>query len=167
MPRGGIGVIYEHTRTSRSVKEMNFPKPVHFSREDSPTGWKIKDWDTANALLSYLNTKGRSFVCFQKEDGSYVQCAGSKRRLTVEARIYNEDKSFKHLVFGKGQLKNEKEKVDTTDYHVLVDSSQVLQMRHARLIMKPWLEGEEFPSEFEVTDMTETLTTDQGSGGNG
>ncbi len=138
---------------------MNFPTPVHYSRENS-SGWKIKDWETANKLLSYLNTNGMSFACFEKEDGSYVQCAGGKRRLTVEARIYGEGKSFKHLVFGKGKLKNEEEKVETTDYHVSVDSSQVLQMRHARLIMKPWLEGEEFPPEFKVTDMTEKLNTE-------
>jgi len=145
---------------------MNFPSPVHYSRENSP-GWKIKDWDTANKLLAYLSTDGMSFACFQKEDGSYVQCAGSKKRLTVEARVFDGDGSFRHLVFGKGELKKEEEKIETTDYHVLVDSSQVLQMRHARLIMKPWLEGGSFPSDFEVSDVTEKLTTEQVSGGNG
>ena len=120
-----------------------FPEPIHSSRENSP-GWKIKDWDTANKLLSYLNTDGMSFACFEKTDGSYIQCAGSKRRLTAEARIYDSPNCYRHFVFGRGELDGELEKVATTDCEIEVDTSQVLQMRHVRLIFRPWLEGGSF-----------------------
>jgi hypothetical protein len=131
-----------------------FPEPVHYSRENSP-GWKIKDWETADALLAYLNPNGMSFACFEKPDGSYFQCAGSKTCLTAEARIYDAAGQYRHYVFGKGPLANTKAAIPTTGYEVKVDASQVLQMRHVRLILKPWLEGGDFPPEFTKTDISE------------
>jgi hypothetical protein len=134
-----------------------FPKPIRYSRENSP-GWKIKDWETANKLLSYLNTDGMSFACFQKPDGSYVQCAGSKARLTAEARIYDSPGRYRHFVIGRGELTGESEKIQTTDYEIEVDASQVLQMRHVRLVFRPWLEGGTFPGQFQMTDVTERFS---------
>ena len=134
-----------------------FPEPIHYSRENSP-GWKIKDWDTANKLLSYLSTDGMSFACFEKPDGSYFQCAGSKTRLTAEARIYAASRQYRHFVFGEGELAGETAKVDTTDSEIEVDVSQVLQMRHVRLILRPWLEGGAFPRDFLVTYVTERFS---------
>jgi hypothetical protein len=138
---------------------MTFPEPIHYSREDSP-GWKIEDWDTANKLLSYLNTNGKSFACFEKPDGSYFQCAGNKRCLTAEARIYSAPGFYRHFVFGRGALTGREEKVPTTDYHVTVDSSQVLQMRHVRLILRQWLERGNFPDDFTRTDVTERFSSE-------
>ena len=134
-----------------------FPEPIHYSRENSP-GWKIREWDTANKLLSYLNTDGMSFACFEKPDGSYFQCAGSKTRLTAEARIYSGPRQYRHFVFGRGDLAGETEKIETSDYEIEVDASQVLQMRHVRLILRPWLEGGAFPHEFQMTDVTERFS---------
>lgn len=132
-----------------------FPEPIHYSRENSP-GWKIKDWDTANKLLSYLNnTDGMSFACFEKPNGGYVQCAGSKTRLTAEARIYDSPGRFRHFVFGRGDLIGETQKVETMEYEIEVDASQVLQLRHVRLLLRPWLEGGAFPDDFQMTDVTE------------
>ena len=145
-----------------SAKKMShpFPEPVHFTREDSPAGWKLKDWDTVNSLLSYFDTNGKSFVCFEKSNGSYVQLAGAKRQLTAEARIYDSPTRYRHFVFGKGVIRGSVEKVKTTDYEVEVDESQVLQMRHARLILRPWLEGHDFPDDFTMTDVTERFSED-------
>jgi|688.fasta_scaffold17677_8 hypothetical protein len=132
-----------------------FPHPVHYQREDCPTGWYINDWETANQLLSYLNTKGRSFAIFTKNNGSYVQCAGSKTRLTVEARIYVNEQQFQHFVFGSGPIQNQVDAIATTEYQITVDKSQILRMRDARLIMKPWLEGNDFPAKYTLTNITE------------
>jgi hypothetical protein len=79
-----------------------FPSPVHYSREGD-SGWKIKDWDTANKLLSYLDPKVRSFAIFEKDDRNYIQCAGAKRGLTVEARLYAKRGKFTHYRFGRGE----------------------------------------------------------------
>ena len=130
-----------------------FPEPVHYSRENSP-GWKIRDWDTANKLLSYLSTDGKSFACFERPDGSYLQCAGSKTRLTVEARLFDSPDSFRHFVFGKGDLTNETDFIQTTDFEITVDTSQILKMRDARLIFRPWLMDQGFPDGFTMTDVT-------------
>jgi hypothetical protein len=147
----------DHSDACRSAIEINlmFSTPVLYQREDCSAGWHIKDWETANKLLSYLNTNGRSYAIFSKPDGSYVQCAGSKTRLTVETRIFKSQKEYRHYVFGNGSLQNLKDSVMTTEYKVTVDKSQVLQLSDARLIMKPWLEGGDFPTKYTLTDVTE------------
>jgi len=132
---------------------MKFPQPVHYSREEGP-GWKINDWETANKLLSYFGLKGNSFICFEKPDGSYFQCAGSKKSLTAEARLYQSSKHFQHVVFGRNALKNETLQIHTTSYPIDIDSSQELTMRHVRLLIRPWLEDCTFPDGFIITDVT-------------
>lgn len=149
-------VLRRPGQRTRSAIEINlmFPTPVLYQREDCPAGWHIKDWETANKLLSYLNTNGRSYAIFSKPDGSYVQCAGSKTRLTVEARLFKSPREYRHYVFGNGPLQNSDDSVMTTEYKVTVDKSQVLQLRDARLIMKTWLESGDFPTRYTLTDVT-------------
>jgi len=50
-------------------------------------GCMLDSWNDANHLLGYQKAEGPSFAIFTFEDGSYIQCAGVKKRLTVEARI--------------------------------------------------------------------------------
>ena len=148
--------MLSHTVLLKKMPDL-FPEPIHYSRENSP-GWKIKDWDAANKLLSYLSTDGMSFACFEKPDGSYVQCAGDKTRLTAEARLYDSLGRFRHFVFGRGDLIGDTQKVQTTDFEIEVDASQVLQIMHVRLLLRPWLEGEAFPNDFQMTDVTERFS---------
>lgn len=135
----------------------DFPEKVFYRRGGS-AGWHIRNWDTANKLLSYLGPKVSQFAVFEKPDSSYVQCAGAKRRLTVEARVYNSDGGFVHMVFGRGNLIGNRERIVCDDGPIFVDESQVLQMRHARLIIRPFLEQGVFPEQFEKTDVTDTFT---------
>jgi len=59
---------------------------AHYARQRS-VGWTIDSWNVANQLLSYLDPEKRAYATFTRTDGSYVQCAGAKRRVTVEARV--------------------------------------------------------------------------------
>jgi hypothetical protein len=132
-----------------------FPERIHYSSEESPDGAKIQDWETADELLSLLDTNGQSFACFEKPDGSYFQCAGNQARVTAELRINEPLQKFRHYVFGLGKLSGREEKVATTDYEVTVDSTQVLQISHVRQILRPWLETGRLPGDFTMTDVTE------------
>ena len=133
---------------------MSFSKPV-FYRRGGTAGWEIRDWETANKLLSYLGPKVSDFAVFENPDHSYVQCAGAKRRLTVEARVYSPSGSFTHFVFGRGEPKNETEFIECSEGAIEVDANQVLQLRHARQIMRQFLEDGSFPPDFVATDVTE------------
>ena len=140
-----------------------FPEEVHYECESDP-GRKIEDWETANALLSYLDPKRNPFVIFSLPDGSYVQCLGAKRALAVEARIvtsasgkwfWKRDRGYRHWVFGKGQLKNIDVTVGLLPIVTTVDESQVLALRDARLIMRTFLETRMLHENylpFEITD---------------
>jgi len=134
---------------------MTFPEPVHYSRTDCTVGWKIKDWDTANKLLSYLEPDHRHFAIFELPDRSFAQCLGRKTALTVEAREFHEDGTFTHWVFGKGPLTGETTQVGGDAGVVTVGTSQVLKMRDARVILRQFLETRTFPEQYERQDVTE------------
>lgn len=138
-----------------------FPEAVHYSRTDCPVGWKIRDWDTANKLLSYLEPERRPFAIFTLPDNSYVQCLGSKRRLIVEAREYHSNGSFTHWVFGRGTPLREPVVVAVSTGTVTVDISQVLAMRDARQIMRQFLETRTFPPAYHRQDVTTRFTTNR------
>lgn len=134
-----------------------FPEPVHYSRTDSP-GWKIKDWETANCLLGYLEPIERPFAIFALPDESYVQCLGKKTRLTVEARVCNPDGTFVHYVFGKGPPVSRVEVIEVSTGTSEVDATQVLAMRDARLIIRQFLETRTFPAKYQAQDVTAKFT---------
>jgi len=130
-----------------------FPEPVHFQRPGQG-GWKIKDWETANKLLGCLAPERRPAAVFTRSDGSYVQCAGSKTRLTVEARRLLPD-GFQHLVFGRGPKTGTQETVECGVGPIECDSSQVLTMRDARLIIRTFLEQGVLDSRYAAEDVTQ------------
>lgn len=132
-----------------------FPEPVHYIRADCPTGWKILDWETANKLLSYLDSDRRPFAVFTLPDNSYVQCFGAKKRLTVEAREFRTDGSFTHWVFGRGQPIGREEQIVTSTGSVTADVTQLLAMRDARIIIRQFLETRTFPAVYFRQNVTE------------
>ncbi len=145
----------------RRRSHIMFPEPVHYSRTDCPAGWKIRDWDTANKLLSYFDPERRPFAIFALLDNSYIQCLGSKRRLTVEARQYRPDGSFTHWVFGRGAPLREPQEIAVSTGISRVDISQILAMRDARIIIRQFLETRTFPSSYYRQDVTRRFTTNR------
>jgi hypothetical protein len=109
-----------------------------YQREGTP-GWRLTSWLDANHLLGYLNPNGPSSISFTLEDGSYIQCAGAKTRLTVEARLIS-PRGDLHVVFGKGARTGIKEIIACSVGPITVDSSQILQMRDARKLIRHFVE---------------------------
>ena len=132
-----------------------FPGTVRYSRTDAPAGWDIRDWDTANKLLGYLEPERRHYAIFAFDDNCYVQCLGCKTALTVEARVYSDTTSFQHFVFGKADATGETTTVGNLENCVTVDTSQVLKMRDARLIIRQFLETRTFHNRYVTTDVTD------------
>lgn len=130
-----------------------FPQIVHYARSDT-SGWKIRDWDTANKLLDYLEPERLHFASFTLPDDSYVQCIGKKTALAIEAREYFEDGSFTHWVFGKGALVGREVRVGGTPGTVGVDESQVLKMRDARRVIRQFLETRTYPDQYAKQDIS-------------
>ena len=133
---------------------MEFPNMVYCTREDQAVR-EIKDWKTAKGQLSGLKVRGRSFIIFEKENGDYVQCAGSRKVLTVEARMHAGDGSFRHVIFGCEEASGVEVDIPTSEFVLRVDASQVLNLKHALGILQPWLEGYAFPIRYIQTDITD------------
>jgi hypothetical protein len=138
-----------------------FPEPVHYSRTDCPAGWKIRDWDTANHLLSYFDSERRPFAIFTLPDNSYVQCLGTKTRLTVEARNFSKNGSFTHWVFGRSVPTGLQERIEVSTGVTIVDSTQLLKMRDARLIIRQFLETRTFPEDYHRENVTSRFSSIQ------
>ncbi len=136
-----------------------FPEPVHYSRTDCPTGWKIRDWETANKLLSYFEPERRPFAIFTLPDNSYVQCLGAKTRLTVEAREYHQDGSFTHWVFGRGAPTDSSERIEVSTGDV--DGGHFTAPFDARCPRhhRQFLEARTFRQVYHRHDVTERFTS--------
>ena len=131
---------------------MNFK--AYYEREGT-TGWPIKSWEDANKLLGYQKAEGPSYTVFTIKDGSYVQCAGGKTKLTVEARIIKQGGNFKHFRFGKDQLSGRETVIECNCGPIAVDETQALKMKDARLIIKHFVEASgELLSEYEAQDIS-------------
>lgn len=124
-----------------------------YSREGTP-GWQLHSWDDANHLLSYLKPDGQSFAAFTLSDGSYVQCAGRKTRLTVEARVVASRAKFRHYVFGKGAPTGETESIACAIGPIEVDRTQLLAMRDARLLIREFVERRRLHDSYYAQDVT-------------
>ena len=130
---------------------------AHYEREGTH-GWIIESWDNANHLLGYQNVDGPSYTMFTLDDGSYIQCAGGKKRLTVEARTITTDKNFEHYRFGKSELVNNMESIECNCGPIEVDLSQVLSMKDARIIIREFIENDKkLSNKYIATDITEQL----------
>jgi hypothetical protein len=126
-----------------------------YEREDS-TGWPIRSWNDANKLLSYFGSDNHSSATFTLESGSYVQCAGAKTRLTVEARIVKPNGNFVHYVFGLGDRSGKIEEIECSVGPISVDATQVLTLRDGRKIIRHFVEsGGELPEGYDVQDVSE------------
>jgi hypothetical protein len=130
---------------------MNFK--AHDQRE-GVHGWPLQSWDDANHLLGYQKAEGPSFTIFTRGDGSYIQCAGGKKRLTVEARIIENDKTVKHYRFGKGKPVNSVESIACNCGPIEVDSSQILTMKDARILIRDFVENSRFSQKYSTTEIT-------------
>ena len=134
---------------------MNFE--AQYEREGSP-GWKIKSWEDANQLLGYQKADGPSFTIFTIGNGGFVQCAGSKTKLKVEAKVKSQNGGSKHYRFGKGQLSGDKVQIECNCGPITVDSSQVLKMKDARLIIRYFVENSgELLAQYEAQELTDVL----------
>ena len=56
---------------------------------------------TITDILSKIEPSTCPYIILEADDGSYIQAVGGLKRMSIEARIYDVDKIFKHYVIGK------------------------------------------------------------------
>lgn len=63
------------------------------------------DWREIEHWIEQIDPKTNCYLIWTANTGSYIQCAGSKERLTIEMREWT-DNTFKHYVLGRGAEKS-------------------------------------------------------------
>src|SRR5262249_2766257 len=120
----GRSVIYasfawsEAESAYKEVKELAARHGVGFfdaSGDEGDIWWPVSEWKlTCEArgegplpldlafgeVLDKLDPKKNSFYLLEHDKGNYMQCGGSKAACTVEFRIYDGPKKYKHYVVG-------------------------------------------------------------------
>lgn len=89
-----------------------------------------------------------------KESGDYIQCAGSKQRITVELRLHGTQGSFVHYVLGKGHLKKIERDIKCSIGPIKVDASQVLKIEDARELFYHFMEHTAIHPNYTASDIT-------------
>lgn len=117
-------------------------------------GFEVYTWEQANSQLAYLNPDKENFMRFELSDGSFVQCLGAKKALTVEVRLCREGGVPMHVIARKGELVGTTVVVGGSAGTATVDKSQVLTMRDARSIIREFLEHKRLHSRYGYTDVT-------------
>jgi hypothetical protein len=131
-----------------------FSEPVRSSSQIS-SNKRVKDWDSAKRILSRLDPDDCSFIIFENANRNYIQCAGSKDGLTVEARIYENGEQFKHYRFGRRKRSGKRVKIDCFCGPIRVDKTELLTLEDAEAIMQQFLEDGTFHHSYVATVLSE------------
>ncbi|MDG5816843.1 hypothetical protein QA601_17230 [Chitinispirillales bacterium ANBcel5] len=106
------------------------------------------------ALLDTLHPKSRCFFSLTEiHTGSYVQVAGARLRLTVEARQYAQN-GFRHYVMGDYPRKEDSAYINCRVGPIYVLQSQMLVLDDARRIFVQFLNNAKLIEGFDLQDVT-------------
>jgi hypothetical protein len=108
--------------------------------------------------FNYLNPKTNSFYILENGD-NYIQCGGSKEMCTVEFREYLADGSFRHYVFYNPPGTNEPVHIEMSDGGVHRRNKHCLNFRKAIKLFACYLNGDPWPSDLSLEDITEQFKT--------
>ena len=123
------------------------------AREMEHVSWS----ETALALARLEPATCPAVVLSETASGSYIQCAGSRERLTVELREFKGEQ-FKHFVIGRANDKGWHEvvwdEIQCSVSPVRVHDTEVLQLEDAVVLFKCFFERIEIPTHYRMRNAT-------------
>lgn len=102
--------------------------------------------------LAQLHPKGPSFVILTREDGSYVQTAGAKLRLTVECREMM-PQGFRHYTLGKNPPDTRPTYINCRCGPIHCQMSESMTLTDAQAIFTEFQSTGQLPDEFVRREM--------------
>ena len=103
--------------------------------------------------LAQLHPKGPSFVVLSRDDGSYVQTAGAKLRLTVEYRQMLPS-GFRHYTLGKSPTDPRPTCINCKCGPIHCHLSESMTLSDAQIILTEFLASGRVPDGFVLRDRT-------------
>ncbi len=114
--------------------------------------------DEVIAALAQLHPRGPSFVILSRDDGSYVQTAGAKLRLTVEYRQMNPS-NFRHFTLGKIPADPRPTCINCKCGPIHCHLNESMTLNDAEIIFKEFLENGRVPGSYVLRDRTSEHVT--------
>jgi hypothetical protein len=102
--------------------------------------------------FNYLNPESNSFYILEHENGSYMQCGGSKEACCVEWRTYQPNGSYQHFVIGRTAGSDKPAAVKMSAGVVNVLEREVLRHWEAIELFKRFFAGEPLPTEYTLRE---------------
>lgn len=110
-------------------------------------------------IFSYLESmdpKDRSFCMLASNDRSYVQCSGSKIRLIIECRKYNQT-GFNHFILGKSQEEPKNSSINYSGGIIRLQCNEVLSADDAKAVFLAFYETNEILPGYHLRNITKTF----------
>ncbi len=116
------------------------------------------DWERIEYSLKLIDPLRKAFYVLTNDTGSYIQCAGSKERLTIEIREYENKKDFKHFVIGKDEdispLKTVWTQIECRVGPIRIHDSEVLNINDAIVVFQAFFKKEKLPMIYKKRNVT-------------
>lgn len=168
----GRSVIYaafawsEAKAAHEHVKELATKHGVGFfdvSGEEGDIWWPIPGWKFSSEArddiplpldlsfgeaLNKLDPKKNSFHILEHDNGNYIQVGGSKKVCTVEFRIYDGPKKYKHYVVGHADGSTRPASVKMSGGGVELQKGEILNADEAAELFALFFAGKKFPKRF-------------------
>ena len=114
--------------------------------------------DAVIDALAQLDPRGPSFVVLSRDDGSYVQTAGAKLRLTVEYRQMLPT-GFRHYTLGKSPADERPTYINCRCGPINCHMSESMTLSDAQIILTEFLASGRVPDGFVLRDRTSEYDT--------
>lgn len=112
--------------------------------------------------LEHITPRVPSIFILTRPDGSFVQAAGSKTRLTVEARFMRANGGFQHVIVGVEDDDKELTHIAYSSGTLVVQKSEVLKLPDAQTIFSSFLRTGYIPMPYINRDVTKLYENEGG-----
>ena len=135
---------------------------MYLTIDNDPEELTIHDpqWTTVEESLKQIDPKTKCYVILTSNAGSYIQCAGSTEKLTVEIRE-NKYGTSRHYVIGKSEVKISVPTVWQTIHcrvgPIVVRDNEVLELIDAVANFKSFYAYSKHLTEYQKRNVTKWL----------
>jgi len=93
------------------------------------------------------------YVVLTNENEDYIQCAGSREEMAIEARFYNNG-TFKHFVLGRELMSKVWAKIECKVGPIDVLSHEVMDLNDAIILFKSFFLSGDIPQNYNKRNIT-------------
>ncbi len=122
----------------------------------------VLDGQQVTIALDRLNGQDVTMLRLEDNNGDYVQCIGTKLRMTIEYRYFLTS-GFRHYVLGKGKdkspLKVSWAIINTQKNEVRVHNDEILDLDDARMVFLQFYKEKSIPETLKKRNVTKLHQT--------